>query len=326
MGDIRFLRIVMGLRLPARLNSLCRALAIACLAWCGSAQPASASQATTTTLSLTSGGNAVSSVTGGTVVTLTATVEAGGTALKLGQVNFCDATAASCTDIHLLGTAQLTSDGAAVLRFRPRGSHSYKAVFLGTLDGTPSASGAVGLTVGPRPPGQQTTYTVAAVTGPNPTNAYALSASVGTKGAIPPSGTIAFSGILNTTHVYSVPGTGTLGPVSGGSGFLNVPIQEPNNDLADAPPLMAIGDFNGDGIPDIVSAPFGGIAVSLGNGDGTFAAPLIPNVDSADGINAFGVGDFNGDGNTDLLVDDEDTGKRLYCWAMAMAHSRPGKA
>jgi hypothetical protein len=47
----------------------------------------------------------------------------------------------------------------------------------------------------------------------------------------------------------------------------------------------------------------------LGNGDGNFAAPLIPNLDSADGINAFGVGDFNGDGITDLLVDDEDTAK-----------------
>ena len=41
---------------------------------------------------------------------------------------------------------------------------------------------------------------------------------------------------------------------------------------------LTIGDFNGDGIPDIVSAPHGGIAVSLGNGDGTFAAPLIPKV------------------------------------------------
>jgi trimeric autotransporter adhesin len=307
---MRFLRIVMGLRLSARLSSLCCALAVACLAWCGSSQPASASQATTTKLALTSGGNAVSSVAGGTVVTLTATVEAGGTALKLGQVNFCDTIAASCTDIHLLGTAQLTSDGAAALRFRPGpGSHSYKAVFLGTLDGAPSASAAVGLTVGPRPPGLQTTYTVAAVTGPNATNAYALSASVGTKGTIPPSGTISFSGVLNTTTAYSVPGTGTLGTISGGSGFLNVPLQEPSQGLADAPPLIAIGDFNGDGIPDIVSAPFGGIAVSLGKGDGTFAAPLIPDVDSADGINAFGVGDFNGDGNTDLLVDDEDTGK-----------------
>ena len=244
------------------------------------------------------------------MVTLTATVQAGATTLKLGQVNFCDATAASCTDIHLVGTAQLTSAGSAVLRFRPGpGSHSYKAVFLGTLDGAGSASAAVGLTVGPRPPGLQTTFTVAAVTGPNTTNAYALSANVGTKGDIPPSGAVSFSGILNTTNAYSVPGTATLRPVGGGTGFLNVPVPEPSGSGADAAPLIAIGDFNGDGIPDIASAPHGGIAISLGNGDGTFAPPLIPNVDSADGINAFGVGDFNGDGITDLLVDDEDTGK-----------------
>jgi hypothetical protein len=54
--------------------------------------------------------------------------------LKLGQVNFCDAAAASCTDIHLVGTVQLTSAGAAVLRFRPGpANHSYKGVFLGTF-------------------------------------------------------------------------------------------------------------------------------------------------------------------------------------------------
>ena len=38
-----------------------------------------------------------------------------------------------CEDIHLLGTAQLTSAGTAVLKFIPgMGSHSYKAVFVGT--------------------------------------------------------------------------------------------------------------------------------------------------------------------------------------------------
>jgi hypothetical protein len=307
---VRSLVSVAGLKVPARLSSFRCALAIACLACCGGPKPVRAAQASATTLSLTSGGSAVSSVAGGTVLTLTATVQVGATTLKLGQVNFCDATAASCTDIHLVGTAQLTSAGSAVLRFRPGpGSHSYKAVFLGTLAGTGSSSAAVGLTVGPRPPGLQTTFTVASVTGPNPTNAYALTANVGTKGAIAPSGTVSFSGILNTTNAYSVPGTATLGPVSGGTGFLNVPVPEPSGSGADAPPLIAIGDFNGDGIPDIVSAPFGGVAVSLGNGNGTFAAPLIPNVDSRDGVNAFGVGDFNGDGNTDLLVDDEDMGK-----------------
>jgi hypothetical protein len=200
------------------------------------------------------------------VVTFTATVQAGATTLKLGQVNFCDATAASCTDIHLVGTAQLTSAGTAVLRFRPGPErHNYKAVFLGTLDGAPSASAAVGLTVGPRPPGLQTTYTVAAVAGPDATNMYALTASVGTKGAISPSGTVSF---LDTNNANSLLGTATL--LGGGTGFLNVPIPEPPTGDADALPIVAVGDFNGDGIPDIVSAPHGGIAISLGNGDGTF--------------------------------------------------------
>ena len=122
------------------------------------------------------------------MVTLTATVQAGATALTLGEMNFCDTAANTCTDIHLLGTAQLTSAGTAVLRFRPGpGSHSYKAVFLGTLAGAASSSAAVGLTVGPRPPGLQTTYTVASIAGPDATNMYALTASVGTKGAISPS-------------------------------------------------------------------------------------------------------------------------------------------
>ncbi len=311
---MRFLQTIAGLRQPARLDSFCCVLAIACLAWYGGSETAWASQATVTTLSLTSGGNAVSSVAGGTAVTLTATVQANGAALKLGQVNFCDATAASCTDIHLLGTAQLTSAGTAVLAFHPGpGAHRYDAVFLGALNDGASASATIGLTVAPQKTGPQTTYTVASISGPVATNTYgtyALTANVGTKGTVPPSGTVSFSGTnVATGNGFSLPGTATLGPSSGSPGFLNVPIPKLNTGSADAPPLIAVADFNGDGFPDIVSAPNGGIAVSLGKGDGTFAAPLIPNVDPVDGINAFGVGDFNGDGITDLLIDDEDTGQ-----------------
>lgn len=87
--------------------------------------------ATITTLAVTAGGVSVSAVAPGTVITLTATVTAGGAAVTPGQVNFCDATAKACSDVHLLGTQQLTSSGTAVLKFVPGGGiHSYNAVFL----------------------------------------------------------------------------------------------------------------------------------------------------------------------------------------------------
>jgi uncharacterized protein YggE len=60
---------------------------------------------TTTTLVVTSASGAVTTAPSATVITLTATVQAGASALTHGQVNFCDASAAVCTDIHLLGTA-----------------------------------------------------------------------------------------------------------------------------------------------------------------------------------------------------------------------------
>src|ERR1700729_3116419 len=57
---------------------------------------------TTTTLTVTSSGAAVSSVASGSVVTLTANVISGSTPVTSGSVTFCDATAAHCTDIHIL--------------------------------------------------------------------------------------------------------------------------------------------------------------------------------------------------------------------------------
>ena len=69
---------------------------------------------TTTTLSMSSKGNPVSdagSIASPSALTLTAAVTAGGTPITSGQVNFCDATAAHCTDIHLLGTAQIIQSG-----------------------------------------------------------------------------------------------------------------------------------------------------------------------------------------------------------------------
>ena len=103
---------------------------------------------TTTTLAVASAGNPVTSVSSGSVVTLTAAVVSVGAPVVTGQVNFCDASATYCTDIHLLGTAQLSSKGTATLKFVPGiGSHNYEAVFLGTINVAGSSSSASALSV-----------------------------------------------------------------------------------------------------------------------------------------------------------------------------------
>src|SRR5260370_13197034 len=69
--------------------------------------------ATSTTMTVTSGGSPVTSVTPGTAMTLTATILAGTTPITSGQVKFCDASATQCTDFHVLATAGITNAGTA---------------------------------------------------------------------------------------------------------------------------------------------------------------------------------------------------------------------
>ncbi len=72
----------------------------------------------------------------------------------------------------------------------------------------------------------------------------------------------------------------------------------------DAAPLgIATGDFNGDGIPDLVTANEAGddVSVLIGNGDGTFVTPA-PTYPVGGLAFAVAVGDFNGDGKLDLVV------------------------
>jgi trimeric autotransporter adhesin len=247
---------------------------------------------TITTLSVTSGGNAVTTVAQGSVVTLAATVMTGGTPVTPGQVNFCDATAEFCTDVHLLGTAQLTANGMATLKFRPGvGSHSYKAVLAEPAGLGPSASTASSLTVSAsQGKGQLATTTYLEASGAP--NIYSLTATVPGNGNTLPTGMVSFvdasngNAVLRTAALTSETGAGFAG-----SSFLPVTSQNLGNAVLTA-------DFNGDGIPDLVILG-SGISVLLGNGDGTFtAAPSPP----AFLPGAIAVGDFNGDSIPDLAV------------------------
>lgn len=65
---------------------------------------------------------------------------------------------------------------------------------------------------------------------------------------------------------------------------------------------LAVGDLNGDGHLDIVTANDTArvVCVLLGAGDGTFAAPIV--VPTGDGAEAVAVADLNGDGAQDVVV------------------------
>lgn len=256
--------------------------------------------ATVTTLSVTAGGSPASSVAAGTVVTLTAQVTAGSAGVSPGQVNFCDATAAHCTDIHLLATAQLTSSGTATYKFRPGiGSHSYKAVFVGTNKASGSVSNVFALSVTGSIPQLGTVTTI------NQTGSwgnYAFSATVTETGnTASPTGLISF---LDTNHGNAVLATGTLGAATRGVMWSTVDTSAP----ALAGVSTSVTDLNGDGIPDLfVKDYFGTYNVLLGNGDGTFTAGTSEFGPSSE-MGSFVIGDFNNDGIPDVAAIDSNYG------------------
>ncbi len=61
-----------------------------------------------------------------------------------------------------------------------------------------------------------------------------------------------------------------------------------------------MGDFNGDGIPDLVTVGYRSMSVLLGNGDGSFRPAHTLATDALS--YSVAVGDFNGDGIQDLAV------------------------
>jgi sugar lactone lactonase YvrE len=295
VAPFRSQQVFLSLRKRFRIFASCLAIAgIVCVGW--QAVSAQSKPATVSVMTVTSGGGAVTTVASGSVVTLTASVRSGSTILTAGQVNFCDASTNYCTDIHLLGTAQLSNAGTAVLKLRPGiGSHSYKAVFSGTKYYAASSSNASALTV------TGTVYplaTVSSIAKAGSWGNYSLTGTVTeTGGTIAPTGTFSF---LDSNNGNALLGSATLGASTPGLTWLNSQLLN-----VYSPATVAIGDFNGDGIPDlaIANAQNGSVTIKLGNGDGTFTA-VSSNPALGSGCTALAVGDFNNDGIPDLAVVD----------------------
>jgi uncharacterized protein (TIGR03437 family) len=81
-------------------------------------------------------------------------------------------------------------------------------------------------------------------------------------------------------------------------------VQQATGSAASA--VLTLGDLNGDGKLDVVTAFQGSlsnqVAVLLGNGNGTFQAPLLSNTNTAPPMIA--IADINGDGKPDLVLGD----------------------
>jgi hypothetical protein len=272
---------------------------LCCGAGAALVQSAAGQSTTVTTLAVTSGGSVVTTVKQGALVTLTATVTVGGSAaVPPGQVEFCEVKAAplKCTDIRLLGTAQLSGAGTAALKFFPSaGTHIYQAVFLGTHVEAASSSMGTTLLVSPYYP---TITTIASSGGPGN---YTLTATVtGAGGTTSPTGTISFLDTSNANYLLVlaplIPNPASYGLTFG---YLSPKLLGQGGAI-----YLTAADFNGDGIPDLAESTNGTntIAVLLGNGDGTFAfVPNLPNIGFGEGVTV-ATGDFNGDGKEDIVA------------------------
>jgi hypothetical protein len=266
---------------------------------CGAWASSVAQTPTVTALTVTSGGNTVTTIAAGNTVTLTAIVTPQAGKIAAGQVNFCDGSAKYCTDIHIVGVAQITASGSASIKVHPvPGSYSYKAQFVGTNTFAASTLAASPLSV----TGKYPSITTIASSGA--AGNYSLTATVTGlgKATAGPTGTISF---VDSTAGNAVLATASLGSSSTlPLGYVASPV------TGGEPSTIVAGDFNQDGNLDLAVglSPYSpSISVLLGDGYGNFTATEASPITTT-GVPVL-VQDFNKDGYPDILLSDELTGQ-----------------
>ena len=107
--------------------------------------------------------------------------------------------------------------------------------------------------------------------------------------------------VSTSTGDFTRPGVSVL--IGNGDGTFQAPLITPFIQLSfNSPSPMVVGDFNGDGKPDLVVLGFSSLFIMPGNGDGTFQTPLSLNTGAFSFFSSISAGDFNSDGKTDLAV------------------------
>ena len=116
---------------------------------------------------------------------------------------------------------------------------------------------------------------------------------------------VAKAGTASVTVVNPAPGGGTSNVVffEVTTATSSIALSAPRGfDAGSGPQSVAVGDFNGDGKPDlaVVNSYSNNVSILLGNGDGTFQIHVDYPTGAQPGSVA--IGDFNGDGKLDLAV------------------------